>query len=75
LNAYNSQDNPIEGRAAVLRAVADDPTLRQSQYNAAFVLTEYFGYLRKDPDQAGFEFWLNVLQQLSRPGLFVHHVN
>ena len=30
-------------------------------YNQAFVLTEYFGYLRRDPDPAGYDFWLNVL--------------
>jgi hypothetical protein len=22
---------------------------------------EYFGYLRRDPDQGGYDFWLNVL--------------
>jgi hypothetical protein len=28
---------------------------------SAFVLAEYFGYLRRDPDQGGYQFWLNVL--------------
>jgi hypothetical protein len=23
---------------------------------------QYFGYLRRDPDERGFNFWLNVLQ-------------
>jgi hypothetical protein len=32
-----------------------------AEYNPAFVLTEYFGYLRRDPDEAGFQFWLDVL--------------
>jgi len=30
-------------------------------YNQSFVLMEYFGYLRRDMDQSGFEFWVNVL--------------
>jgi hypothetical protein len=24
---------------------------------------QYFGYLRRDPDQGGYDFWLNVLNQ------------
>ena len=34
---------------------------RQSQYNSAFVLMEYFGYLRRDADASGYQFWLNAL--------------
>src|SRR5260370_454506 len=30
-------------------------------YNQAFVLMEYFGYLNRDPDQGGYEFWLDLL--------------
>ena len=30
-------------------------------FNAAFVEMEYFGYLRRDPDEAGRAFWLNKL--------------
>jgi hypothetical protein len=61
LGAYNSGGNMIESRVAVMRAVADDATFKQREYNATFVLTEYFVYLRRDPDQAGYAFWLNVL--------------
>jgi hypothetical protein len=28
-----------------------------------FVMMEYFGYLRRDPDEAGYRFWLNKLNQ------------
>jgi hypothetical protein len=45
----------------VLRAIADNAAFKQTQYNAAFVLTEYFGYLRRDAERDGFNFWLNVL--------------
>ena len=48
-------------RAEVLSSIIDLPEFREREYNAAFVLVEYFGYLRRDPDSAGFDFWLNVL--------------
>ena len=50
-----------EGRASVVRDLIDNPSLARAEYNRAFVLAEYFGYLRRDPDQKGYEFWLNVL--------------
>lgn len=31
------------------------------EYNPAFVQMQYFGYLRRDPDAGGFNFWLNKL--------------
>jgi len=61
LNQYSSGTNIIESRAAVVRAVSEAPALQQTQYNSAFVLTEYFSYLRRDPDQGGYLFWLDVL--------------
>jgi len=61
ISTYNAGANPNESRASVLHAIADNATFKQSQYNAAFVLTEYFGYLRRDADPDGFNFWLNVL--------------
>jgi len=33
------------------------------EFNNAFVFMEYLGYLRRNPDQAGFEFWLGKLNQ------------
>jgi hypothetical protein len=50
-----------ETRATVLRKVAEAEELRTREFNAAFVTMEYFGYLRRDPDTAGFNFWLNKL--------------
>jgi predicted small integral membrane protein len=32
-------------------------------FNAAFVQMEYFGYLQRDPDEGGFNFWLAKLNQ------------
>ena len=56
-------------RATVLLDVANDATFRQQERNAAFVMMEYFGYLRRDPnaapdsDLSGYNFWLNKLNQ------------
>jgi hypothetical protein len=32
-----------------------------SEYNRAFVATQYFGYLRRDSDMPGFNFWFGIL--------------
>jgi hypothetical protein len=54
-------------RAQVFRAVAEDADLVRNEFNRAFVLMEYFGYLRRDPDDApdadftGYNFWLDKL--------------
>ncbi|HEY6122384.1 MAG TPA: DUF4214 domain-containing protein, partial [Pyrinomonadaceae bacterium] len=58
---YNSGTNLTNSRSLVLRDVAEDPNVRQSAYNPAFVLMEYFGYLQRDPDEGGYRFWLTVL--------------
>jgi hypothetical protein len=58
---YESGVSLNESRALVVRELANDPVFAQAVFNRAFVLTEYFGYLRRDPDLAGYNFWLNVL--------------
>lgn len=58
-----------ETRATVLRKVSESTFLQQREFNAAFVVMEYFGYLRRDPDTAGFNFWLGKLR--SANGSFV----
>ena len=50
-----------ETRATVLRKIAEAEELKSREFNRAFVTMEYFGYLRRDPDTAGFNFWLNKL--------------
>jgi hypothetical protein len=61
IGTYNSASNTVNSRAAVVRAIADNTAFKQTEYNAAFVLTEYFSFLRRDPEAAGYNFWLNVL--------------
>lgn len=48
-------------RARVVRKLIEYPEFMQAEYNPAFVLAEYFGYLRRDPDPGGYQFWLDVL--------------
>jgi hypothetical protein len=50
----------------VLRNLVESSVFKQSQYNAAFVLTQYFGYLGRNPDPTGYDFWLGVLNDGDR---------
>jgi uncharacterized protein (TIGR03118 family) len=59
-----------ETRATVLRKVAEYPFLAQRELNNAFVLMEYFGYLRRDADTSGYNFWLRKLNEFN--GNFVN---
>lgn len=58
-------------RAAVLRAVAENDKFKAAEFNNAFVLMQYFGYLRRNPDDApdgnfnGYNFWLTKLNQFN----------
>ena len=58
-------------RAQVVRAIAEDQDLSTSEFNRAFVLMQYFGYLRRDPntgndtDYTGYDFWLTKLNQFN----------
>jgi parallel beta-helix repeat protein len=58
---YNAGTNQRDSRVKVMRALADDGSVSAVLYNPAFVLMQYFGYLRRPPDQAGYNFWLNHL--------------
>jgi hypothetical protein len=61
INGYQAGANLNQSRGLVVRAVADNAAFKQSHYNSAFVLTEYFAYLRRDPDADGYNFWINIL--------------
>ena len=68
--------NAGRSRALVLRDVIEIPDFKTvpnpndpryselkqlSQYNPAFVLMQYFGYLGRNVDSAGYAFWLDVV--------------
>lgn len=50
-------------RAGVLRQVVENDGFIRAKSNEMFVMMEYFGYLRRDPDESGYQFWLNKLNQ------------
>lgn len=60
-------------RAQAVRQVAEDSDLYNAEFNRAFVLAEYFGYLRRNPNDApeatgdytGYDFWLTKLNQFN----------
>jgi hypothetical protein len=63
-------------RAQVLRSVAENGVFTQRQFNKAFVLMQYFGYLRRKPNATpdtnfdGYNFWLTKLIEFN--GNFVN---
>ncbi|HVQ39513.1 MAG TPA: SBBP repeat-containing protein, partial [Pyrinomonadaceae bacterium] len=73
----NGLDGATETRATVLQKIVDGinviaegnqqftTTYGQAFYNSelnrAFVELEYFGYMKRDPDEAGYAFWLAKL--------------
>jgi endonuclease G len=61
ITLYHAGANTTDSRGAVVRNVIEGSAFKQSQYNSAFVLMEYFSYLGRDPDTGGYDFWLNVL--------------
>jgi hypothetical protein len=61
LAKYNTGSGINQSRALVVSEIGRAQALQQGTYNAAFVLMEYFGYLRRDPDPSGYAFWLDVL--------------
>jgi hypothetical protein len=58
-------------RAQAIRQVAEDADLNSAEFNRAFILFEYFGYLRRNPndqpdaDYTGYDFWLTKLNQFN----------
>src|SRR5207248_3585780 len=61
----------MTARAQALRQVAENQSLYNAEFNRAFVLMQYFGYLRRnpndpqDPDYTGWDFWLTKLNQFN----------
>jgi hypothetical protein len=54
-------DGMVKTRAQVLREVVESNEVEARMYNNAFVLMQYFGYLRRDPEPEGFNAWLTYL--------------
>jgi hypothetical protein len=62
LDQYNSGGSDLAlSRARALRAAIDATAFTDREYNRAFVTMQYFGYLVRSPEEGGYLFWLNVL--------------
>jgi hypothetical protein len=63
--------NVALARSIVLKTVAENSTLKNNEKNRAFVLMQFFGYLRRNPndpqdtDHTGYDFWLQKLNQFN----------
>ena len=72
--AFESYAQTVEGRATTLRSIIESGSVYNRQFNAAFVLSQYIGYLRRNPndapdaDYSGFDFWLVKMDSFSLPG-------
>ena len=70
------------GRGAVLYRLVDDNVgtnpinnraLIDAEYNRAFVFAEYAGYLRRDSDIGGFNFWLGQVNRFPVRNVDIQH--
>lgn len=59
----NGLNNNSLTRAAVLRQIVENAGFVNAKRNRMFVMMEYFGYLRRDPDESGYQFWLAKLNE------------
>ncbi|HEX8096454.1 MAG TPA: hypothetical protein VF507_00400, partial [Pyrinomonadaceae bacterium] len=61
IESYKAGGDTAHSRALALASAVEAAAFEQAEYNRAFVLMQYFGYLRREPDKGGYDFWLNVL--------------
>jgi hypothetical protein len=60
-STYISELQSGATRGQIVREAAEHATVQAAEYNPAFVLMQYFGYLHRNPDPSGYQFWLNIL--------------
>jgi hypothetical protein len=61
LAEYDAGGTQTQGRARALLKLIGYAEYKAAEYNRAFVLSQYFAYLRREADEDGYQFWLNVL--------------
>jgi hypothetical protein len=61
IDKYRTGANLNEGRSLVLRDAIEQAEFKKAVYNPSFVTMQYFGYLRRSPEEGGYRFWLNIL--------------
>jgi hypothetical protein len=73
INLFSGASNTTNttARAQAVRQLAEDQDLQNAEFNRAFVLMQYLGYLRRNPDDpqdtdhSGYDFWLTKLNQFN----------
>ena len=50
-------------RTHVLRAIVESNEVGAAEFNRAFVAMQYYGYLRRTPEEDGYQAWLRVINQ------------
>jgi hypothetical protein len=63
VSALDAQQPPRLTRAQVLRAIVQSKEVDRTEYNGAFVAMQYYGYLRREPEQGGYDAWLRVINR------------
>lgn len=61
VNEYLLGATQVQSRARVIRKAIQYTEFINAEFNPAFVLSEYYGYLRRNPDPGGYAFWLGQL--------------
>ena len=71
INSFGTTPADLSKRAAVLRSISENAVLHAAEFRRAFVLMQYFGYMRRSPndspdsDYSGFNFWLGKLNDFN----------
>jgi hypothetical protein len=60
-NLASLYDGTPTARAEIIQRLADHPAFAKKESSKAIVLAHYFGYLRREPDESGYNFWLSTL--------------
>jgi hypothetical protein len=63
---YNAGASLDESRSLAVRQAIEADSFKAAEYNKAFVLMQYFGYLKRNPEPDGYAFWLNVVDNGDR---------
>lgn len=58
-------DDPTLGRADVIARLATEASIADALYNQTLVTFNYFAFLRRDPDETGFTYWIGSLKNKS----------
>ncbi|MGH9967875.1 MAG: DUF4214 domain-containing protein [Pyrinomonadaceae bacterium] len=60
-------DGTRTGQAEILQHAVTNASFARAEQPRAFVLLHYFGFLRREPDEGGYKFWLNTISSRATP--------